>query len=421
MDNKSQIELRKFPYPFSAMLAISSDIDSCTLNNFRKIHKYINTKQIVHEEKGLGLDFSDSIWFYAKNSNLGTQLAFFQDFSEKLTNYSKELAFYNHSGWIDTIHSYGNFSSDNSFDRKMAEQVLKFVKKEKLKFPVWTNHGNDKNFQNIGKKKHMQGDNKEMEYYHSDMMLEMGVKYIWNQAPIDVFSFDDLLIETNLNDGNKIWSFPRFQASYVKSADELTNFDKYNCNYWDDKKIAVLWYPEALKLELAKKNLDELVEKQGYCIATQHLGYIYRTADFFDKNSVQALNLLAKYQDDGKILVARTSRVLDYNLANKYLDFEIYKSENLVFININGIDDPVFGYKKANLEDLRGITFYTEAPKNSFIAIRGKLVDEREITYNKSDGVAPSISIKWFEKDTNNYLRVYNYQKKLNKVYKIAN
>lgn len=53
---ESSVHLRKFPYPYKAMLAISSDCDHETLRKFNLIHAFINTK--------LGLDVSDSFFMY---------------------------------------------------------------------------------------------------------------------------------------------------------------------------------------------------------------------------------------------------------------------------------------------------------------------------------------------------------------------
>jgi hypothetical protein len=62
--DSSNKDLRKFPYPYSAMLAICSDIDDTTLEEFKTYHKFLNTKEQTSHGEGLGLDVGDSMWFF---------------------------------------------------------------------------------------------------------------------------------------------------------------------------------------------------------------------------------------------------------------------------------------------------------------------------------------------------------------------
>lgn len=62
-------DLRKFPYPYNAMLSICSDIDGTTLNKFEEYHKFLNTKGDSIYGKGLGLDIGDSFWVYMGEKN----------------------------------------------------------------------------------------------------------------------------------------------------------------------------------------------------------------------------------------------------------------------------------------------------------------------------------------------------------------
>lgn len=57
-------DLRKFPYPYSSMLSICSDIDDTTLEDFKIYHQFLNTKEEISHGKGLGLDVGDSMWLY---------------------------------------------------------------------------------------------------------------------------------------------------------------------------------------------------------------------------------------------------------------------------------------------------------------------------------------------------------------------
>jgi hypothetical protein len=47
------IKLRKFPYPFRAMLSICSDIDGTTPKEFEEYHRYLNTNSKTLHGRGL--------------------------------------------------------------------------------------------------------------------------------------------------------------------------------------------------------------------------------------------------------------------------------------------------------------------------------------------------------------------------------
>jgi len=66
---------RRFPYPYKALLAICSDIDSMHPWQFMTVHKFLNTltRAIPHYGEGVGLDIGDR--FYFKNmSNKGVSV-----------------------------------------------------------------------------------------------------------------------------------------------------------------------------------------------------------------------------------------------------------------------------------------------------------------------------------------------------------
>ena len=63
--------MRKFPYPYQAMLALSSDADSETLRKFNLVHQFINTREMTPAGRGLGLDFADSFFMTTGTIYLG--------------------------------------------------------------------------------------------------------------------------------------------------------------------------------------------------------------------------------------------------------------------------------------------------------------------------------------------------------------
>ncbi|GMA59652.1 hypothetical protein GCM10025859_00920 [Alicyclobacillus fastidiosus] len=129
--------MRKFPYPYQAMLAISSDADSETLRKFNLVHEFINTTQMTPLGKGLGLDFSDSFFMYNGDNEPGyvdinhepmsDELSYFKGVSDQ-PYAASVINRYIHDGWIDTMHTYGDFSQVDQnktlFRRQLAKQAI---------------------------------------------------------------------------------------------------------------------------------------------------------------------------------------------------------------------------------------------------------------------------------------------------------
>jgi hypothetical protein len=55
---------RRFPYPYKAILAISSDADATSPWEFTRIHRFLNTwtPRIPYYGDGVGLDIGDSFF-----------------------------------------------------------------------------------------------------------------------------------------------------------------------------------------------------------------------------------------------------------------------------------------------------------------------------------------------------------------------
>src|SRR3954452_3866685 len=110
------VTLLRHPYPYRSMLAISSDCDGTTLALFEDLHRFLNTEEETPFGPGLGLDIADSMWVFARAPAEGATLAD-QALSAKAglvvdapEDMAPILAHYVEAGWIDTLHSIGDFS-----------------------------------------------------------------------------------------------------------------------------------------------------------------------------------------------------------------------------------------------------------------------------------------------------------------------
>lgn len=396
--------LRKFPYPYKAMLAISSDADHETLRKFNLIHEFINTTDETPMGKGVGLDFADSFFMYNGSDSptpvdygklpIDKEFTYFKGVSNQIYG-GNIINQYIHDGWIDTMHSYGDFTQVNPhntlFNRSLAVQAISQLKSAGDDITVWTDHGNKANVDNFGSHGHgrffnyQQGSTPNSSYYHTDLTIPFGIKFVWPDLPDQTVGYPNIIFPITLQDGQKVWGFHRFTGEFNQNGDPI----------W-------LWTADDFDRQVNWLNIKSLIWNREYAIIAQHLSS-NNTENPLPQNTIDALRFLAGQQKDGNVLVARTSRLLDYNVAQEYLQYTVAEDGTKATIHITSIDDPVFGSHIPTIDELRGITFYTSNPDQTQIDIGNTPIPRSLIQYNPTDDVSPSIGVKWFPQDTKNY------------------
>ena len=122
----------------------------------------------------------------------------------------------------------------------------------------------------------------------------------------------------------------------------------------------------------------------------------------FDVEMVVAFRRLCKYQDDGLVLVARTSRLLHYNRVRDYLEFTCAKLTDKLVIDIEAVADPVRGRWVPAMDDVREIGFQIQRAKSVELRLAGEVVEPSEIVTAAADN-ATVIGIRWFGLDPTDY------------------
>jgi hypothetical protein len=397
---------RKFPYPYQAMLAIASDADHETLRKFNLVHQFLNTTQQTPMGPGLGLDIADTVFMYngsdlqtttdIGNLPISAELSYFRGTSSE--RYAADVIDrYIHAGWIDGLHTFGDFSmqdeSQTLFNRTLAVQAIQALKAAGDELSVWIDHGNRSNVDNFGAYginpffNYQKGANPwEANYYHTDVTIPYGIRFVWADLPSDDFGMDSMIYPLTLPDGQKVWGFWRFT----------------NDTWGPGGSPEWLWSADNLYQEISQSHLNQIIRNHQYAIVAQHF-CANNTPLPFSAQDIAALRNLADEYLNGDILVARTSRLLNYNVADKYLRYTVTQRNGQAIINIQSIDDPVFGSFVPTVDDVRGITFYTSDASRTKIQIRGIDVSPNDIQRNVNDGVAQSIGIRWFSPDTTDY------------------
>lgn len=390
--------MRKFPYPYDAMLSISSDADHETVRKFELVHAFLNTNQETPMGKGLSLDVSDSVFMYNGSDMRGyvdefkapiqDEMSYFVGTSSKLKD-ANLIDGWIHKDWIDTLHSYGDFSRMNQhqtvFTRQMAVQAVNALKKNGDYLTVWTDHGNMSNVDDFGRYgtvsfyNYQQGASPWSRYYHANVTIPYGVRFVWTDGNSDVFGRQSMIYPLKLPDGRKVWGFDRYTNSgYTKQGHPI----------W-------VWTSDDLQKELSRQNLQSLVAHHAYSIVAQHFE-ADNTSLPFSKSSIQTLQYVAALQKQGKILVSGTARLLTYNVSNIYASYVLSHLNGKTMIDITSIRDPVLGTKLATMRDVRGLTFYVSNPADVELEVDHQVVPVALVDRNRSDGVHPSIGVKWW-------------------------
>ena len=95
---KTQVKLRRFPFPFRAALAICSDIDNCDRRTFVDVHRFLNTQR-----SGLGLPISDSFFAVSPDPR---QIAYFRPDGKTHSDDANLIRRGVKDGLIDSLHSW---------------------------------------------------------------------------------------------------------------------------------------------------------------------------------------------------------------------------------------------------------------------------------------------------------------------------
>ena len=396
------LKIRKFPYPYKCAFSISSDIDNASsLDFFVQFMDFLNSEKQTIYGPGLGLEVGNSFWFF--NGSKSEQLSYFDGLSDKETSFAPIIRLYLKSKHIDTLHSWGNFDR-GGFKRYYAEKGTEVLNKYNFNIPVWVNHGINLNYQKVGDYPSMYGDDPTHSCYHTDLLSESGLEFIWTgkvthiigQDGRENFSilsklliqkiikklkyrhvkdpiYDDdnnLIKPLLLRDGNKKWEFTRFINSWGNAGD----LDFYE-----------------FVGQIKARNLKRLIKNQGIMILYTHFNE--NLGATIPMNLNERLGFLKKMVNRKEILMGTSSRILKYWEISNYIKFEVQDLEDKVIILINDIMYSPVGKQSVTSFHLNGLTFYINISKPHKIIFKNKVC--RTILNPPDYTGKHSISIPW--------------------------
>lgn len=375
---KNSVSVRKFPYPYKAALAISSDIDqTSTYQEFAIIQEFLNSENETIFGPGLGLEIGNSFWFYNDSydniDNAGDSLqqvdegiSIWKGTSDTLNIYAPKLIELIQSRYIDCLHSYGNFGKE-SFTRDFARRAVELMKEKSFRTNVYINHGAVKtNFQNIGDASWDLGDNPESDYYHTDITIPAGIKFLWRgqlthcigqDADFSVMNMLKQVIEYFQDLKYSEQNFPHDNnLVHLYTLDDSTKLFEF-VRYVNPSGH----YPEAtadnIIHQLGPEQMDNLIDNSGYMIFYTHFG---RNSGYpyLSDPTIEALRYIGDKNKSKKLMVTTTSRLLNYYIHQKYLFWHTLDIADTTNIYIDSISNAVEGCFIPDENQLEGLTFY---------------------------------------------------------------
>jgi len=431
---KHDVCLRKYPYPYRCALAICSDIDNTRRADFLEIHKFLNTDMETNMGRGIGLEIGDSFWMFNANHEIDkNDFSYFRGTSADYSPDRDIMVAFIRAGFIDCLHTYGNFSNVGGFRRELAIKAIDELKKNKLEIVVWIDHGDMHNFQNIATPTSLgdspyrisaDGTKIPNSEYHADLTVPYGVKFIWTGLtdtwgqdrfvnPLEVIFKKDFIRKVvsdlaSIVAGSKrikefLHEMPFFDNRMIRpyklrDGHLVYGFRRYGRFGKDDA--------EALHAVLTEKNLGSLIRKQATSIIYVHLGKKrFSQERIFSDRVTDSLRRLEKAYKSGDVYVTTTSRLLKYCLMHDGLDWDVEKSREGVSIILKPGQHQSLAGTFLNKNYLQGMTFYTKNPERTRIVL---VNEELKVNVNDKDHTGQySISIPSGQLTTKDILKMY--------------
>ncbi len=398
--------VRRFPYPYRAMLAICSDLDETPDRKvYWEIMRFLNTTETTAMGPGVGLDVGNSIYFdmppeqfsYWNTDDAGREMV-------------RSLI---HSGHIDCLHSYG----DLAITRAHAGRALDELARHDCRLEIWVDHG--KAPTNFGADvTRGYGDIPGHEAYHADLTIAHGVRYVWRGRVTSVIgqdvpaSIDGLWtsrhpVASGWTVGKELAKRVLARRGSVKYAIQADNqvlgegrlrdgeaVDEFlRCNpHWGG--VSSCETATGIGEVLTDSMLGRLVMREGVCILYTHLGKVKDPRTPFPPAAVAGLRRLAKAHRDDKILVTTTRRALGYLSARDRVGWSGHREKDLLTISVGRGSGARSGGPPNACSELMGLSFYVPDHRRYRILIDGAPVESLQVNPPDRTG-RPSVSLPW--------------------------
>ena len=339
---RSSVRRRKYPFPYRAMLSISSDLDGTrSFDDYIELLKYLNTDSQTSLGPGLGLEFANSIYFAMRKN----QFAYW-NVGDEGREKTRELL---RRGLIDTLHSFGDIREKRDLDAALDEIII-----HRMRFPIWVNHAEaPTNLSSARRPGKFHGDDTYHELYHVDRLLSLGLAYVcrgqatsvigqevrpgpasvlYRQKPLE--SAATAMIQAAKLAASPVSSRYRMHLrnrvlslSVLADGSEALEVMRANWHWGGIGAGASLGQlGEILRVDA----LDTLVRRQGASVLYTHLGLLpIICGQPHGQAAIRGLCLLANFARERDILVKSTAWMLDYLALCSSLRYSVGRDDCL--------------------------------------------------------------------------------------------
>jgi SAM-dependent methyltransferase len=375
---------------------------------FEDWHAFVSGSGSTPYGDGLGLEVGDSFWIWSDTGAFALRHAPPWERSRPPAPEARRIVELARSGWLDTLHSFGDWNPTYQLTREEMLRGLELLEHLGIRPPVYVNHGGGIRLHNIGGPwaSYQCGDDSASPYYNLDLLQEAGFRFFW----IDTLFENDLLGD-NMDperlppeqrpQANRRWmratlrtsptdpalerreAFPALDAI---QAERVARFVSGNLliplvgrdsrAFWGFKRFRGHEAPTSASfaLQASPDRLDLLEAAGGACVIYQHFGVwrelgkpkgdpsqIQSRRPLLDATAVRAFRDIARRNADGRLLVATTARLLGYLRLRDSLRFSVRAKDGGLFITIEGTQCPIFGHGEVSAQSLEGAAFLVPA------------------------------------------------------------
>lgn len=397
----SRVERLQFPPPFRCGLALSNDLDNLwEPRSWYGFLRYLNTREKTPLGSGLGLEVGDSFWFYSDHAD-EQPAAYFEGLSTRPSSFAPYIGTLGRAGYLDTLHSYGNFSRQGGFRREHAIRAARVLADEGFTPRAWVNHGGAHDFQNLVSGCGDLPENPEARgapapEYHVDLTWNLGFRYAWLGDLTLVPGQERRLGLSDWVDWGS--ALPREVAGWVgrglsrrlgyrRTLEPLPNYAVLKNRLLTprtlrDHTVVQTFvrhgdFQRATFADLAwllrGDFLDALERSCGMSVLFVHWGkHPGRVFDRLDPEGIRSLEELARRFHEGRIWVTTTTRLLAYAEAYRAVRARSEGTGDRFRIALEA--DPLPDGRSLTVEDLAGLTFRVPHPDRVRIMWRGEPV-----------------------------------------------
>lgn len=385
---KAALEVRRFPYPYRAALAICSDLDETPDRHvYWEIMRFLNTTQTTAMGPGVGLEVGNTIYF----DMAANQFAYWNTDDAGRAMVRALIR----SGHIDCLHSYGDLATT----RAHAGRALDELARHGCALQVWIDHS--KAPTNFGADiMRGSGDLPESPAYHADLTCGFGVRYVCRGRVTSVTGQEVparlggiftpahpiASARTLGKETAKRWLARRGAGKYAIHGpnrvlrpetlrDGRAVLEMLRCNpHWGG--VSAGDTAAGLGEVLTRPFLDRLVRREGACLLYTHMGKVRDAREPFDARTRAGLRLLAEYFRDGRLLVTTTRRLLGCVRAAREVEAEVRRTRDgsaIIEARQNAAAAARLGALAA--EDCEGLTVYLDDARGCAARVMGRDMD----------------------------------------------